>query len=50
MYTGTLINDLMNTAERVGKLAEQQMKDELHEIFTMQILTNEGDPIYQGAA
>ena len=50
MYTGTLINDLMSTAERVAKLAEQQIKQELHEIFTMQIPLNEGNPVYQGAA
>ena len=50
MYTGTLINDLMSTAERVGNFAEQQIKEELHEIFTMQIPTNEGNQVYQGAA
>ena len=50
MYTGTLISDLMSTAERVANLAEQQINEELHEIFTMQIPTNEGHPVYQGAA
>ena len=35
MYTGTLISDLMKTAERVGMVAEQQITEELHEIFTM---------------
>jgi hypothetical protein len=50
MYTGTLINDLISTAERVANLAEQQIKEELHEIFTMQIPTNEGNQVYQGAA
>ncbi len=50
MYTGTLINDLMKTAERVGVLAEQQITEELHEIFTMQIPVTESDPAYQGAA
>jgi hypothetical protein len=50
MYTGTLINDLMLTAERVANLAEQQVKEELHEIFSMQIPINEGDQVYQGAA
>ena len=50
MYTGTLINDLMSTAARVANLTEQQIKEELHEIFTMQIPFNEGDPAYQGAA
>ena len=50
MYTGTLINDLIDTAERIGNSAEQHMNAELHEIFTMQIPFNEGDPAYQGAA
>jgi hypothetical protein len=50
MYTGTLIRDLMMTAERVVMLADQQrMTDELHEIFTMQIpITDER--AFQGAA
>lgn len=50
MYTGTLISDLMSTAERVANLAEQQINEELHEIFTMRIPTNEGHQVYQGAA
>ncbi len=50
MYTGTLITDLMKTAERVTSSADQQIKEELHEIFTMQIQLNEGDQVYQGAA
>jgi len=50
MYTGTLINDLIHTAERIGNLAEQQMNEELHEIFTMQIPGAENDQVYQGAA
>jgi len=50
MYTGTLIADLMNMAERVTNSAEQQMKEELHEIFTMQIPVGDGDQVYQGAA
>ena len=50
MYTGTLINDLMKAAERVAKQAEQHVKEELHEIFTMQIQNNQGDQVYQGAA
>jgi hypothetical protein len=50
MYTGTLIADLMKTAELVTNSAEQQMKEELHEIFTMQIPLTEGDRVYQGAA
>jgi hypothetical protein len=50
MYTGTLINNLMKTAERVANQAEQQINEELHDIFTMQIPTNQGDQVYQGAA
>jgi hypothetical protein len=50
MYTGTLITDLMKTAERITNSADQQMKEELHEIFTMQIPLTEGDQVYQGAA
>ena len=50
MYTGTMIHDLMKTAERVANQAEQQVKEELHEIFAMQVTTNESDQVYQGAA
>jgi hypothetical protein len=50
MYTGTLITDLMKAAERVTNSAEQQMKEELHDIFTMQIPINQDDQVYQGAA
>jgi hypothetical protein len=50
MYTGTLINDLIDTAERVGNVAEQQMNEELHEIFAMQIPVTGNDQVYQGAA
>ncbi|HYM75247.1 MAG TPA: hypothetical protein VE377_04645 [Candidatus Dormibacteraeota bacterium] len=50
MYTGTLISDLMNTAERVGSLADQKIQEELHEIFAMQIPVTENDRAYQGAA
>ena len=49
MYTGTLINDLMKTAERVANVAEQQIQEELHVIFTMQIPV-ENKQVYQGAA
>lgn len=49
MYTGTLINDLINTAERIGNSADRQMKEELHEIFAMQIPVTD-DQVYQGAA
>ena len=50
MYTGTLISDLMKTVERITNSTEQQINEELHEIFTMQIPVNEGDQVYQGAA
>jgi hypothetical protein len=51
MYTGTLINDLMMTAERVGQMFEQKrMEEELHEIFTMQIPLANGEQAYMGAA
>ena len=50
MYTGTLISDLMKTAEQVANVTEQQIKEELHEIFTMQIPMNETNKVYQGAA
>jgi hypothetical protein len=50
MYTGTLIADLMKTVEQVTSSSEQQMKEELHEIFTMQIPVGDGDQVYQGAA
>ena len=49
MYTGTLINDLIDTAERISNV-EQQMNEELHEIFTMQITVTGNDQVYQGAA
>ena len=51
MYTGTLINDLMMAAERVGQMFEQKrIEQELHEIFTMQIPAADGDRAYMGAA
>jgi len=51
MYTGTLINDLMATADRVGQMFEQKrMEEELHEIFSMQIPVAVGEPVYTGAA
>jgi hypothetical protein len=50
MYTGTLISDLMKTVERVSNLAEQQINEELHEIFTMQVPFEDGNRVYQGAA
>jgi hypothetical protein len=50
MYTGTVIHDLMKTAERVANQAKQQINEDLREIFTMQIPINEDDQVYQGAA
>ena len=50
MYTGTLISDLIHTAERVTNSAELQIKEELHEIFTMQIPVVLNEQVYQGAA
>jgi hypothetical protein len=51
MYTGTLIQDLMAAADRVGRMLEQQrMEQELHEIFSMQIPVADGEPVYMGAA
>ncbi len=50
MYTGTLINDLIDTAERIGNMADHQLNEELHEIFTMQIPVTGNDQVYQGAA
>lgn len=50
MYTGTLIRDLMTTAERVAMMADQKrMTEELHEIFTMQIPVPD-QQAFQGAA
>ena len=50
MYTGTLIQDLMAMADRVGqRLHQQGMEDELHEIFTMQIPVTD-QQAYMGAA
>jgi hypothetical protein len=51
MYTGTLINDLMTAADRVGhRLEQQRMEAELHEIFSMQIPVADGEPVFMGAA
>ncbi len=51
MYTGTLINDLMRTADRVGQVAdERKVEAELHEIFTMQIAMTGSEKIFKGAA
>ena len=53
MYTGTLINDLMVTVERVGqRVQEQQIAEdrELHAIFAIQIPFTQGDQVFMGAA
>jgi len=50
MYTGTLISDLMATVDRVGQQVEQQLAEELHEIFTMQIPTTDSEQAFMGAA
>jgi hypothetical protein len=51
MYTGTLIEDLIATVERIEKKLEQRRIDEeLHEIFSMRIPTSESDRILMGAA
>jgi hypothetical protein len=51
MYTGTLISDLMATAERANQnLQQQRLDEELHEIFTMQIPVVDSETAYMGAA
>ena len=53
MHTGTMISDLMATAERVGQRVQQQHaaeREELHAIFSMQIPVPESDQIFMGAA
>lgn len=51
MYSGTLIGDLMATAERVNEnLQQQRMDEELHEIYTMQIPVVDSQTAYMGAA
>jgi len=50
MYTGTLIKDLIATVDRVDQKAEQQLAEELHEIFTMQIPVVDNEPKFMGAA
>lgn len=52
MYTGTLINDLMATVERVEQTVELQnmaCEEELRAIYTMQIPIHE-QRAYMGAA
>jgi hypothetical protein len=51
MYTGTLISDLMNTVERAEqRVRQQQIDEELHAIFAMQIPMAQGYQVYMGAA
>ena len=51
MYTGTLISELMSTVDRANqKLQQQRIKEELHEIFTMQIPVVDNETAYMGAA
>jgi hypothetical protein len=51
MYTGTLISDLMAMVDRAEQKAEQQqMAEELHAIFTMQIPVADGEQAFMGAA
>lgn len=51
MYTGNLINELIETVDRVGERLEQQrIAAELHEIFTMQIPVANGENAFMGAA
>ena len=50
MYTGTLISELMATVDRVGHKADQQMAEELHEIFTMQVPVADNEHSFMGAA
>lgn len=51
MYTGTLIRDLMETAEQVQEqLHQRRVEAELHEIFCMQIPVVDNETAYMGAA
>jgi hypothetical protein len=51
MYTGTLISELMSTVDRANQqLQQQRIKEELHEIFTMQIPVVDSETAYMGAA
>ena len=50
MYTGTLIADLIATVDHTTHQAQQQLADELHDIFTMQIPVTESDQVFMGAA
>jgi hypothetical protein len=53
MYTGTLIQELMATVERVERRTEQHrtaVERELHEIFSMRIAVTPSDQVFMGAA
>jgi hypothetical protein len=51
MYTGTLIADLIATVNHTTEQqAEQQLAEELHEIFTMQIPVANSEQTFMGAA
>ena len=51
MYTGTLIADLIATVDNITKKkADQQLAEELHEIFTMQIPVADREQTFMGAA
>lgn len=50
MYTGTLINELIATADRVGQMLQhKRVEEELHEIFSMQIPVTD-ERAFMGAA
>jgi hypothetical protein len=49
MYTGTLIADLIRTVDDITHQTEQQLDEELHEIFTLQIPV-ENEQTFVGAA
>ena len=49
MYTGTLIADLIAAVDHITHQPDQQLADELHEIFTMQIPV-ENEQTFMGAA
>ena len=50
MYSGTLIADLIATVDHITHRAEQQLAEELHEIFTLQIPVPQNEQTFMGAA
>jgi hypothetical protein len=51
MYTGTLISDLLMTAQRAQEgLQQERLEQELREIFSMQISVVDNETAYMGAA